>query len=63
MNSFVFFAYILSLLCSLAVILMYRNYLSVIKRFESRIDDVESRINENISRIYEIENYRHMNDI
>ena len=42
MSYFLFFAFILSLLCSVTVILMYRYFLSIIKRFESRIDEIEN---------------------
>lgn len=42
MNYFIFFAFILSLLCSVALILMYKYFLSIFKYLESRIDEIEN---------------------
>lgn len=42
MNYFVFFAFILSLLCSVTIILMYRYVNIIFKCFKSRIDEIEN---------------------
>ena len=42
MNVLIFFSFIFSVLSSFAVVLMYFYFLSIFKRFESRIDEIEN---------------------
>lgn len=42
MNVIIFFSFILSVLCSVAVVLIYFYFLSIFKRFKSRIDEIEN---------------------
>lgn len=41
MNVLIFFSFILSVLCSFAVVAIYYYFLSIFKRFEARIVEVE----------------------